>query len=84
MGKLGNILDEAFDGHMEVAARIAERARSFDDNVQRSAGCQTTGERIASAIRDAKRGNEHHKWQLENEPEVFEPPTSPLSPSREQ
>lgn len=43
----------------EVAAQkerdavIAAKTAAYDDNIQRSAGCGTTGERIAAAIRSA-------------------------------
>lgn len=36
---------------LEEAARVAENARSYDDMLQRSAGCLTSGQRIAQAIR---------------------------------
>jgi len=36
---------------MEEAARLAEGVKSFDDNLQKSAGCLTTGQAIAAAIR---------------------------------
>lgn len=36
---------------MEEAAQIAERVASFSDNLQKSAGCLTTGQAIAAAIR---------------------------------
>ena len=35
----------------EECAKIAERTKAADDIVQRSAGCATTGQRIAAAIR---------------------------------
>lgn len=35
----------------ERCAKVAETAKSYDDNLQRSAGCATTGQRIAAAIR---------------------------------
>jgi hypothetical protein len=35
----------------EECARVAEGVTSYDDAVQKSAGCYTTGQRIAAAIR---------------------------------
>jgi len=35
----------------EECARVAEGVTSYDDVVQKSAGCHTTGQRIAAAIR---------------------------------
>jgi hypothetical protein len=35
----------------EECARVAESTTSYDDAVQKSAGCYTTGQRIAAAIR---------------------------------
>ena len=39
---------------LEEAARVADATTAFDDNVQKSAGCWTTGQRIAAAIRALK------------------------------
>ena len=39
----------------EECARIAERTTAYDDMVQKSAGCATTGQRIAAAIRESGR-----------------------------
>ena len=39
----------------EECAKIAERTKAADDIVQRSAGCATTGQRIAAAIRESGR-----------------------------
>jgi Ni2+-binding GTPase involved in maturation of urease and hydrogenase len=44
----------ANDVVLEEAARVAEGTSSYDDNVQKSAGCHTTGQRIAAAIRAMK------------------------------
>jgi hypothetical protein len=41
---------------LEEAARVADATTAFDDNLQQSAGCWTTGQRIAAAIR-ALKGN---------------------------
>jgi hypothetical protein len=35
----------------EECAKVAESTTSYDDVVQKSAGCHTTGQRIAAAIR---------------------------------
>jgi hypothetical protein len=39
---------------LEEAARVADATTAFDDNLQKSAGCWTTGQRIAAAIRALK------------------------------
>jgi hypothetical protein len=39
---------------LEEAARVAEATWAYDDNLQKSAGCSTTGQRIATAIRALK------------------------------
>lgn len=39
---------------LEEAARVADATTAFDDNVQKSAGCWTAGQRIAAAIRALK------------------------------
>jgi len=39
---------------LEEAARVADSTTAFDDNLQQSAGCWTTGQRIAAAIRAIK------------------------------
>lgn len=44
---------DAFKAGMLAGAEIAARSKAYDDNLQKSAGCSTTGNRIAQAIRDA-------------------------------
>lgn len=39
---------------LEEAARVADATKAFDDNLQQSAGCWTTGQRVAAAIRGLK------------------------------
>jgi hypothetical protein len=39
---------------LDEAARVADATTAFDDNLQKSAGCWTTGQRIAAAIRALK------------------------------
>jgi hypothetical protein len=46
--------DAAIDVALEEAARVAEGTTAYDDAVQKSAGCHTTGQRIAAAIRGLK------------------------------
>lgn len=41
------------EAHMEKAAQIAENYASYDDALQKSAGCMTAGQRIAASIRAA-------------------------------
>lgn len=35
---------------LREAAQMARATKSYDDNLQKSAGCHTTGERVAAAI----------------------------------
>jgi hypothetical protein len=39
---------------LDEVARVADATTAFDDNLQKSAGCWTTGQRIAAAIRALK------------------------------
>jgi hypothetical protein len=39
---------------LEEAAKAADEATAFDDALQKSAGCWTTGQRIAASIRALK------------------------------
>lgn len=43
--------EAALAAERERCAKVAEDTKSYDDNLQRSAGCATTGQRIAAAIR---------------------------------
>ena len=36
---------------LEEAAKVADATTAYDDNLQKAAGCGTTGQRIAAAIR---------------------------------
>jgi hypothetical protein len=47
-------MEKAIAVVLEEAARVAEKTTSYDDNMQKSAGCHTTGQRIAAAIRAMK------------------------------
>jgi hypothetical protein len=50
-----NIIADAFrharNQALEEAAKVAESIKSYDDLVNKSAGCYTTGQSIAHAIR---------------------------------
>ena len=49
-----HLAEAALDLALEEAALVADETASYDDILQRSAGCRTTGQRIAAAIRALK------------------------------
>ena len=54
----GHTVDELTDAAIalvrEEAAKVADATTAYDDNLQKAAGCGTTGQRIAAAIRALK------------------------------
>lgn len=50
------VADNAYELAYEDAAKIAEGTKAYDDGLQKSAGCSTTGQRIAAAIRAKANG----------------------------
>lgn len=51
LAAMSRAISEARAEQRERDARIAAGTTAYDDNLQKSAGCSTTGQRIAAAIR---------------------------------
>jgi hypothetical protein len=49
-----NTTDAAIALVLEEAAKVADATTAYDDSLQKAAGCGTTGQRTAAAIRALK------------------------------